>query len=125
MKVLLASNTEAIAEAVIDTIGNSKNGCSELLRCSIEQSPERVVPYRPDAVVLEVGSDLELTWDALREGHETLAVRVLAVGPSTNAQTILQTLHEGAYKYIDLERIGGDLPAALRRVRAPPRAYRR
>jgi pilus assembly protein CpaE len=46
-------------------------------------------------------------------------VRVLAVGPSSNAQVILQTLHEGAYKYIDIERID-DLPAALRRVRAEP-----
>jgi pilus assembly protein CpaE len=119
MKVLLASNTEAITQAVVDTLGNSKNGCTELFRCSIEQSPERVAQYRPDAVVVEVGSQPEATWEALREVQETLAVRVLAIGPSTNAQVILQALHEGAYKYIDVERVV-DLPAALRRVRAEP-----
>jgi pilus assembly protein CpaE len=119
MKVLLASNTQAITEAVVDTIGNSKNGCTGLFRCSIEQSPERVAQYRPDAVVVEVGEQPESTWEALREVQETLAVRVLAIGPSTNAQVILQTLNEGAYKYIDVERVV-DLPAALRRVRAEP-----
>jgi pilus assembly protein CpaE len=119
MKVLLASNTETITEAVVETIGNSKNGCSELFRCGIEQSPESVAQYRPDAVVVEVGKQPETTWEALREVHETLAVRVLAVGPSNDAQVILQTLHEGAYKYIDIERVG-DLPAALRRIRAEP-----
>jgi pilus assembly protein CpaE len=119
MKVLLASNTQAITEAVVDTIGNSKNGCSELFQCSIEQSPERVAQYRPDAVVVEVGDQPEATWEALREVQETLAVRVLAIGPSTNAQAILRTLHEGAYKYIDIERVT-DLPGALRRVRAEP-----
>jgi pilus assembly protein CpaE len=46
-------------------------------------------------------------------------VRVLAIGPSTNAQVILQTLNDGAYKYIDIERVV-DLPAALRRLRAEP-----
>ncbi len=120
MKVLLASNTEAISEAVVDTIGNSKNGCTELFRCGIEQSPERVAQYRPDAVVVEVGQQPEWTWEALREIHETLAVRVLAIGPSTNAQLILHTLNEGAYKYVDIGRVDVDLPAALRRVRAEP-----
>jgi pilus assembly protein CpaE len=119
MKVLLASNTEAITQAVVDTLGNSKNGCTALFRCSIEQAPERVAQYRPDAVVVEVGSQPEATWESLREVQETLAVRVLAIGPSTNAQVILQALHEGAYKYIDIERVD-DLPAALRRVRAEP-----
>jgi pilus assembly protein CpaE len=119
MKVLLASNSEAIATAVVDVLGNNKNGCTSLFRCSIEQSPERVAQYRPDAVVVEVGSQLEATWEALREVQETLSVRVLAIGPSTNAQVILQTLNEGAYKYIDIDRVD-DLPAALRRVRAEP-----
>jgi pilus assembly protein CpaE len=119
MKVLLASNSEAITTAVVDVLGNSKHGCTELFRCSIEQSPERVAQYRPDAVVVEVAGQPEATWDALREVQETLAVRVLAIGPSTNAQVILQTLHEGAYKYIDIERVD-DLPAALRRLRAEP-----
>jgi pilus assembly protein CpaE len=119
MRVLLASNTEAITQAVVDTIGSSKNGCSELFRCGVEQSPESVAQYRPDAVVLEVGKQLETTWDALREVHETWAARVVAVGPSTDAQVILKTLHEGAYKYIDIDRVG-DLPAALRRIRSEP-----
>ena len=65
------------------------------------------------------GSNLNRLGKRLREVQETLAVRVLAIGPSTNAQVILQTLHEGAYKYIDIERVV-DLPAALRRVRAEP-----
>jgi pilus assembly protein CpaE len=119
MKVLLASNSPAITDAVVDTIGNSKSGCTELFRCTIDQSPERVAQYRPDAVVVEVGEQPESTWEALREVQETLAVRVLAIGPSINAQVILQTLHEGAYKYIDAARVD-DLPAALRRVRAEP-----
>jgi pilus assembly protein CpaE len=78
-----------------------------------------VAQYRPDAVVVEVGAQPEATWESLREVQETLPVRVVAIGPSTNAQVILQTLHEGAYKYIDIERVE-DLPAALRRVRAEP-----
>jgi pilus assembly protein CpaE len=119
MKVLLASNSETITDAVVDTLGNNKNGCTALYRCSIEQSPERVAQHRPDAVVVEVGAQPEATWDALREVQETLPVRVVAIGPSSNAQVILQTLHEGAYKYIDIERVD-DLPAALRRVRAEP-----
>jgi pilus assembly protein CpaE len=45
---------------------------------------------------------------------------VLAIGPSTSAQVILQALHEGAYKYVDIDRVSIDLPAALRRVRAEP-----
>jgi pilus assembly protein CpaE len=118
MKVLLASNTEGITSAVVDVLGNNKNGCTALFQCGIEQSPERVAQYRPDAVVIEVAASPETTWEALREVQETLAVRVLAVGPS-NAQVILQALHEGAYKYVDIERVD-DLPAALRRVRAEP-----
>jgi pilus assembly protein CpaE len=75
-------------------------------------------------VVIEVSGQPEAAWEALREVQETLAVRVLAIGPSTNAQLILQALHEGAYKYIDIERVD-DLPVALRRVRAePPLAVR-
>jgi pilus assembly protein CpaE len=121
MKVLLASSTEAVTEGVFDTIGNAKNGCTELVRCDIEQSSDRVAQVRPDVVIIEVGSGkAEATSETIREIQETQAVRVLAIGPSNDAQLILQTLKEGAYKYVGIERIDGDLPAALRCVRQEP-----
>jgi pilus assembly protein CpaE len=120
MKVLLASNSAAITEAVVDTIGNGKNGCSELVCCGIDQSPERVAQYRPDAVVIDVAEHGESIWETMHEVQETLTGRVLALGPSTNAQLILQSLNEGAYKYVDVARVTVDLPAALRRIRGEP-----
>ena len=120
MKVLLAGNSEAVINAVVDTLGNAKGGCTELLRCTIEQSPERVAQHRPDAVVIEVGPPPEAAWEAIDEVQETYAVRIVAVGPSTDAQTILQTLNHGAYKYVDSRRVAEDLPVALRRARAEP-----
>lgn len=120
MKVLLASNSETSRIAVQDVIGGAKNGCSELVHCSIEQSPERVAQYRPDVVVMEVGHKANHSWDPIVEVQETHAVRVLALGPSTDARLILQTLNGGAYRYIDVDRVSEELPTALRKLRTEP-----
>jgi pilus assembly protein CpaE len=79
--------------------------------------PARLASQGADLVLVAVGPDAARSLEVIRYAAGLGAGPVLAVGPTQDPQTILQAIRQGAREYLDEQRLGEDLAAALAKLR--------
>jgi pilus assembly protein CpaE len=116
MLILSASQNDSVARALHEFF--QQRGEHDLQPAPLDQIVVRAAQSRPDCVILVTSENGETTLQVLREVLEVLPVRVLVVGPSSDAKMILRVMREGAYQYIDQAELDVELDAALKRLRS-------
>jgi pilus assembly protein CpaE len=79
--------------------------------------PARLSQGPADLVLVRVGPESTAALKAIREATGLTPAPVLALGPATDAQHILETARSGARVYLDEGRLQEDLEAALDKLR--------
>ncbi len=122
MRILVASDSELLADEIRQFLLDGGHGCTHAPVFSLDRAVERVVQVQPQGVVLVIPPEPEHALAVLQEIQETAPIRVLAVGPANDPKLILRALHQGAYCYIDQQQFREELRSAFRRlqVEAPP-----
>jgi pilus assembly protein CpaE len=120
MRILITSDSEPVAAAIESLLRNAGSGDGLVGICRLNAAPDRVVQYRPDAVVLGLAPQAEHGLATLREILDVLPCRVLCVGGDSDAKLILRCLRDGACGYLDEARLAAELEAALTRLRLEP-----
>lgn len=122
MLILSASKDDGVARALHEFF--QQRGGYNMQPIPLDQIVMRTAQLRPDCVVLVTTTDGEATSELLREVLEVLPVRVLVVGPSSDAKMILRVMRDGAYQYIDQAELESELDAVLKRLRIEPPLHR-
>ncbi len=118
MLTLLGSENETTACAIREFF--QQRGGLELRHVPLDQLVVRTAQLRPDCVLLALNGDNEQASTILREVQETLPVRMVVVGPSSDAKLILRMMREGAFHYVDETDLDEGLTTALRKLRGEP-----
>ena len=121
MRALLGGNVESVRTSIWEVLNGCASGCAVVGSCPLEKLADQVAQYRPDVVIVDFTADADAALLAIQEAQEAFPVRVLAVGPSSDAKLILRTLNHGVDKYVDIDSLDPELPDSLRRVYAQPR----
>src|SRR5947209_7594305 len=67
--------------------------------------PVRLAQGPVDLVLVRLGSEPEAAWSAIRQTATLTAAPILGLGPTSDAQRILQTSRIGARYYLDEARL--------------------
>jgi pilus assembly protein CpaE len=93
------------------------------LECSMSdcvtfmELPVRLASGPVDLLLARVAPESPASLDAIRQAVTLTQAPVLALGPTTDPQHILQTTRSGARDYLDESRLQQDLEAALEKLR--------
>jgi pilus assembly protein CpaE len=93
------------------------------LECSLgdcvtfPELPVRLAQGPVDLLLARVAPDSSASLEAIRQAVTLTSAPVLALGPTTDPQHILQTTRSGARDYLDESRLQQDLEAALEKLR--------
>lgn len=118
MRIMVASDIAPLSAGVENVLHNS--GCPQdglIGVFSLREAEERVVQFRPDAVLMFLPPDPEQSLAVLRDLTDTFPCRVICIGPVSDAKLILRSLREGAYIYVNEEESVLELQAALSKLR--------
>ena len=107
-----------------------------LINCGVECGAGDSVPFHEfhtrvnrggaDVMIVLMGNEPKETLRVIQEAHEKKSAPILVVGPSHDAQLILQSLKAGAREYLDIDQLRDGLHKALEKLGAPASAgYRR
>jgi pilus assembly protein CpaE len=100
-----------------------------MLNCGIECSADDVVLFEEltprlnrggvELLIVALGDDPRAVLPLVRQTHEKQAIPILVLGPSDDAQVILQAMQAGAREYVDLQmdRLREGLAGALEKLR--------
>jgi pilus assembly protein CpaE len=84
---------------------------------SFAELPVRLSQGGLDLVLVRTGAEPAAALAAIRQAVALTGAPVLAVGPATDVQQILETTRSGAREYLDESRLTSDLEAALEKLR--------
>src|SRR5439155_20137419 len=79
--------------------------------------PVRLAQGPVDLVLVRMGAQPDAALSAIRQTATLTGAPILALGPTSDAQRILQTSRFGAREYLDECRLQEDLEAALQKLR--------
>lgn len=119
MQVLIASDHEPAAGSIRELLTRHGLPCPAGHVVPLESAADRASRVVPELLVFVLPPDPNAGLAALREARNIiLNAKILAVGPTTDAQLILRTLHEGADEYLDETLLESQLGDALARLKA-------
>ncbi len=122
MRVLVASNDEAMAQRVRAVFVENGAECPLGHLVSLDSAADRSGLIHPDLAVFVMPSDWHLGLATLQETRNTIPrVHALVIGPATEPKRILDTLKQGADEFLDAEIVEQELQGALERYRAARR----
>jgi pilus assembly protein CpaE len=121
MRVLLGGNAQVARTTIYEVLNSCASGCEVVGSCALDRLADQVAQHRPDVLIVDFSADADAALQAIEEAQEAFPVRVLAVGPSSDAKLILRTLNHGVDKYVDSAALDPELPVAIRRVDVQPR----
>jgi pilus assembly protein CpaE len=85
---------------------------------SFADLPVRLAKGDAEIVLVRVGTDIKAAQETIRQALALTKAPVLAVGPTSEARHILETLHSGAREYLDVDQFQASLETALNKLRA-------
>jgi pilus assembly protein CpaE len=85
---------------------------------SFTELPVRLSQGSPDLVLVRVGSDPPAAYAALQQALTLTKAPLVAMGPASDPQRIMEATHNGARAYLDESRLQEDLEKALGTLRA-------
>ena len=119
MQVLIASNDEQAAGRVRKQLTLHGLPCPLGHIVPLESAADRAARLGPELLVFVLPPDANSGLAALGDARNAVRnASVLVVGPTTDAQLILRTLHGGADEYLDENQIDRQLGATLVRMKA-------
>jgi pilus assembly protein CpaE len=118
MRVVVAQDMPGQAETIRKTLLGLGLECGAEDCVSFADLPVRLVRGPADLVLARVGPEPTPALEAIRQAGALTGAPVWALGPTSDAQHILQATRSGAAGYLDESRLPADLEVALERVRA-------
>jgi pilus assembly protein CpaE len=113
MRVVIASDKPGLREAMRPIVLGAGVECGLGDCVSFTDLPVRLAKAAADLVLVALGTDLPGAQSAIHYASTHTRGPVLAVGPSSNPQPILQAIRSGAREYLDEARLREELRAAL------------
>jgi pilus assembly protein CpaE len=118
MRVVVTQEQAGTAEPVRQVLLGLGLECSATDCVPFSELPVRLAQGPVDLVLVRVGADLNAALAAIRQGTTQTGAPILALGPATDVEHVLQTSRSGAREYLDEKRFQADLEAALEKLRA-------
>jgi pilus assembly protein CpaE len=118
MRVVVAHENSGQAEQTRQLLLGMGLECSASDCVSYSDLPVRLSHGSPDLLLVRVGEDALAAHDAIRQALALTQAPILAMGPTQDAQHILETMQVGAREYLDEERLQPGLEAALNKLRS-------
>lgn len=117
MRVVVAHENSGQAEQTRQLLLGMGLECGASDCVSYADLPVRLSHGSPDLMLVRVGEDALTAHDAIRQALALSPAPVLAMGPTQDAQHILETMQVGAREYLDEDRLQPGLEAALNKLR--------
>ncbi len=117
MRVVVASETPGQREQLRPQLLGAGLECGAVDCVTYSELEARLAHAGADLVVVRVGPSAASALPIIEQAAARGAVPVLAVGPSVDAQFVIQALRGGAREYIEETRLREELPAALEKLR--------
>jgi len=116
MRILVASDDDALSEEIRSLLVHAGNESDLLSFTSLDSATDCLIQFQPETIILVLCPNWEVGIAVMRECLQVSPTRVLAIGPATDPQFILNTLQEGAYHYVDKTTLKTQLTAGLARL---------
>lgn len=119
MQVLIAGDHEPTTQRIRDLLTLHGVACPAGHVVPLESAVDRASRLGPELLMVAFSPKPSAGLATVREARNTLRnAETMVVGPTKDAQLILQTLHEGADEYLDEDQIEAQLGDALARLKA-------
>lgn len=119
MRILIASDSEQRAAQIREVLVRQGSESGSAYSVPVELAADRASRLVPELMILDLPRDTARGLGVLRETSQTVqGLHVLVVGPATDPQLILRTLHSGAAEYLDELHLEAELTAALVRSKS-------
>jgi pilus assembly protein CpaE len=118
MRVVVAHENAGQAEQTRQLLLGMGLECGAADCVSYSDLPVRLSHGSAELLLVRVGEDALTAHDAIRQALALTRSPVLAMGPSHDAQHILETMQAGAREYLDEDKLQPGLEMALSKLRA-------
>jgi pilus assembly protein CpaE len=116
MKVVIASDSEPIAQRVRAAVLGAGGDCTPGHVVALDGAAGAGTTHRPDLTVIALSPHPGRGLAALEQLTQAGVGPVLVVGPTADSRLVLQAMRHGAADYVDEADLAADLTAALNRV---------
>jgi pilus assembly protein CpaE len=116
MQVVIASDSEAVADAVRRFLLRAGRDCPLTQVLPLDAAGAKLRTMSADLVVLAMSPSPERSLNSLRELRPLTTARIIAVGPAADSKLVLAALRGGGDDYVDEQALETELAAALVRV---------
>jgi pilus assembly protein CpaE len=117
MRVVVAQEQTGAAEPVRQVLLGLGLECSGADVVAFQDLPVRLSQGPVDLVLTRIGPDVSAALKAIQQATGQTGAPVLAVGPASDVDQVLQASRSGAREYLDEKRLADDLQAALEKLR--------
>jgi pilus assembly protein CpaE len=117
MRVVVAHENSGQAEQTRQLLLGMGLECGAADCVSYSDLAVRLSHGSPDLLLVRVGEDALAAHDSIRQALALTQAPILAMGPTPDAQHILETMQVGAREYLDEDRLQPGLEAALNKLR--------
>lgn len=118
MLILSAAENQTTARAIREHF--QQRGGVELRPCAMDQLVVRTAQLRPDCILIALNNNAEQVSRLMQEVQEVRPVRIVVIGPSSDAHLILRMIKDGAFHYVAEEELEEGLVNACRKLRYEP-----
>ena len=119
MKVLVASNDDAVSQRIRDFVRRNLEDCPDDGAVELAIAAGRAEMLHPDLVVVVMGAKPETSIDVVKAINQSCSAYLACVGPATDGKMIIRALHEGgADQYLDITNLESELKETLEEVRS-------
>src|SRR5262245_28754115 len=105
MRVVVTQERPAAVEEIRRVLLSLGLECSPADCVAYPELPVRLAKGPVDLVLVHVGEDLDAAQSAIRQSNTLTSAPVLALGPTSDVQPVLQTTRCGARAYLDERRL--------------------
>ena len=119
MKVLVASNDDAVSQRIRGVVNRSLEECPDEGVVELAMAASRAEMLHPDLIVVVLGSNPESSLNVVKAINQASSAYLACVGPAGDGKLIIRALHEGgADQYLDIANLESELEETLREVQA-------
>ncbi|MGH7170857.1 MAG: AAA family ATPase [Gemmataceae bacterium] len=117
MRVVVASENASQREQLRPRLLGAGLECGGADCVAFAELEARLAHAGADLVVVHIGAEPASAWPIIAKTAARVAAPVLAVGPASDPQFVIQALRGGAREYLDESKLREDLPTVLEKLR--------
>ena len=101
MRVIVAADDNSVKASLMEALKRTR-ACTGLHEAELDGIVDTVIRIQPDMTILGLRDTCHAEYHALvREIREIAVGRIVVVGPTADAKSVLKFLQDGAFQFID------------------------